>query len=166
MPRGFAAQGKGMAIRTMDPQALNRLLDELDIRSKHSDGKTEQESYWVCQRHHPRHPFRADCKVRFLPTDSFSVAELPGRTRNLSRGGLGFLVSRVFALGDPIEVEVKLPDRRTMFLAGLTRFCRYAGRGYHEVGIVLKAASPEPIFSESPSLALRTLDWLNRERSP
>ena len=50
-----------------------------------------------------------------------------------------------------------------MFMGGLVRFCRYAGRGYYELGIELKAAASEPIFSSNPILAVRALDWLNPE---
>jgi hypothetical protein len=148
-----------MAVRMIDPKGLGRLLDELDIRSRHKAG-AEQDDYWVCQRRHPRYAFRADCVVRFMPAGSFTVAAMPGRTRNLSRNGLGLLVGRVFTSGDPIEVEVTLPGQGTLFLAGRVRFCRYAGRGFHELGVLLKASSPEPVFSQSPTLAMRTIDWL------
>jgi len=150
-----------VAVDTVDYQILNRLLDELDIRAKSDLAKADDGAYWVCQRQYARYPFRMPCTVRFLPSGSFTVGELPGRTRNLSRSGLGLLVRRVFAVDDPVEVQVNMPDRGPMYLAGLVRFCRYAGRGYHELGLTLKAASPDPVFSGSPVLARRTYDWLN-----
>ncbi len=69
----------------------------------------------------------------------------------------------VFSPQEPIEVEVTLPGRPRMFMGGLVRFCRYAGRGYYELGIELKAAASEPIFSSNPILAVRALDWLSPE---
>ena len=152
-----------MATDMTDFQALDYLLDELDVRAQKPTAENAEDAYWVCQRKHPRHPFRAGCTVRFMPSGSGSVAAMPGRTRNLSRSGLAVLARRVFSPGDPIEVEVTLSGRPKMFMGGLVRFCRYAGRGYYEVGLELKAAASEPIFSSHPMLAVRALDWLNPE---
>jgi len=152
-----------MPVDTTDYQALDYLLDELDVRAQKHTAEDAEDAYWACQRKHPRHPFRVGCTVRFMPSGSKLVAAMAGRTRNLSRGGLAVLTRRVFSLGDPIEVEVTLPGRPKMFMAGLVCFCRYAGRGYYELGIELKAAASEPIFSTHPMLAVRALDWLNPE---
>jgi len=148
-----------MAVRMIDSKQLSSLLDELDIRARHGSGNEEENSR-VCQRQDPRHRFRVECTVRFLPAGSSTVDELPGRTRNLSRNGLALLVGRVFAPKDPVEVEVKLPDYPIRYLAGQVRFCRYVGRGFHEIGILLKASSPKPVFSHAPAQARGALDWL------
>ena len=174
-PNAFAAAADGeltgsspiRGIRTMPTnvtefQTLDTVLDELDVQSQHRP-KENDDDYWVCKRKHPRHPFRSGCTVRFMPSGSGTVVAMPGRTRNLSRNGLGVLVRRVFGPQEPIEVEVTLPDRPRMFMGGLVRFCRYAGRGYYELGVELKAAASEPIFSSNPILAFRALDWLNPE---
>ena len=143
--------------------ALNILLDELELRSQEQHKSEHSDGYWVCQRRHPRNPFRAACNIRFFPQGSSTITSLPGRTRNLSRSGVGLLTRRVFRQEEPVEVEVMVPDRPKMFLAGLVRFCRYAGRGYHEVGVSLRAAASEPVFSKNPAIALETLDWLRVE---
>lgn len=142
-----------------DHQCLDEILNELDLRAQMGK-QGKEEDYWVCQRKYPRHPFRCGCVVRFLPAGYTTVSKLAGRTRNLSRSGLGLLVRRMFAMGDPIEVEIQIPGRGAMFMAGLVRFCRYAGRGYHEVGIELKCSQPTPVFSHNPMQAMRTLNWL------
>ncbi len=151
-----------MATDVIELQTLDSVLDELDVRAQHRP-KESEDDYWVCKRKHPRHPFRAVCTIRFMPSGSGTVVSLQGRTRNLSRSGLGLLVRRVFSPLEPVEVEVSLPERPRMFMGGLVRFCRYAGRGYYEVGVELKAAASEPIFSSNPILAVRALDWLNPE---
>jgi len=143
-----------------DNDILNPLLDELDIKAERQHASERSDDYWVCQRRHPRHPFRATCLVRFLSVGSSTVSELPGRTRNLSRSGVGFLVRRVFAVGEVVELEIRPPQRHPMYLGGLVTFCRYAGRGFHEVGLSLKAAQSEPVFSTSPAAAMESLDWL------
>jgi hypothetical protein len=151
-----------MSTDTIEYQTLDTLLDELDVRSQHRP-KEKDDDYWVCKRKHPRHPFRAGCTVRFMPSGSGTVVALPGRTRNLSRNGLSVVVRRVFSMLEPIEVEVSLLQRPRMFMGGLVQFCRYAGRGYYELGVELKAAASEPIFSSNPTLAVRALDWLSPE---
>lgn len=149
-----------MAIEALDCELLDGLLDELDVKARQQHVGERTDDYWVCQRRHPRYPFRAICMVRFLMPGSYTISELPGRTRNLSRNGLGLVVRRVFSSGEPIEVEVMLPNRPVMFMAGLVRFCRYAGRGYHEIGIQLKVARPEPIISMHASVSPELIEWL------
>ncbi|MEP0841689.1 MAG: PilZ domain-containing protein [Phycisphaerae bacterium] len=144
----------------IDCQVIDSLIDELDVKASAHHLADQSASYWVCQRRHPRHPFRVPCRVRFLTPGVFTVKVLPGRTRNLSRSGIGLVVRRVFAVQEPIEVEVLAPGRPATFMAGVVRFCRYAGRGYHEIGVQLRAAGPHPIISKEPLLAAQTLDWV------
>lgn len=152
-----------MAVDKTADVVLNELLDELEIRAQQQHLGERSNEYWVCQRKYPRNPFRAACLVHFFLHGSSTVANLSGRTRNLSRSGVGLLVRRVFRVGEPLEVELLVPDRPRMYLAGLATFCRYAGRGYHEVGVSLKAAGPEPVFSRDPIRALYEYDWLRVE---
>jgi len=139
---------------------LNMLLDELETRAQQQHLKKHSDSEWSCQRKHARNPFRAACNVHFFAQSSFAVASLKGRTRNLSRSGVGLLVRRVFRVGEPLEVEILVPDRTPMYMAGLVTFCRYAGRGYHEVGVALRAAGSKPVFSTNPSAAMEKHHWL------
>ncbi|MBI4578652.1 MAG: PilZ domain-containing protein [Planctomycetes bacterium] len=144
----------------IERQTLDELLEELDTKGRQQHVGEQAEGYWVCQRKYPRYAFRANCTVRFLSPAGTEVVSLAGRTRNLSRGGLGILVKHVFRSGEAIEVELQLPNQPIMFMAGVVQFARYAGRGYHEVGIALKCAGRQPVFSSDPALALRNLDWL------
>lgn len=152
-----------MASELIDCSLLDGLIDELDIKAQDQHVGERSEEYWVCQRRYPRHPFRVVCKVRFPMPGSTTVTELPGRTRNLSRNGLGLLVRRVFTAGEVVEVEVLPPGHDPMYMAGVIRFCRYAGRGFHEVGIQLRAAGPRPIMSKHAGIAAGILSWLRGE---
>lgn len=143
-------------------ESLDRLLEELDIKARQQHVGEKADDFWVCQRRHPRYAFRAECVVRFLSGNSTEVISVAGRTRNLSRGGLGILAKHVFHIGDPVEVELQLPGQPRMYMAGLAQFVRYAGRGFHEIGIALRAASPQPVFSRNPIAAFQSLDWLRR----
>jgi hypothetical protein len=66
----------------------------------------------------------------------------------------------MFAIGEALEVEISTPRRAKMYMAGLVAFCRYAGRGFYEVGVTLRAAQPEPVFSGNPTAAMETMGWL------
>jgi hypothetical protein len=143
-----------------DRETLDLLLEELDAKGRQQHVGENADDYWVCQRRHPRYAFRADCVVRFLSGGFTEVISLPGRTRNLSRGGLGLLVKHVFSITDPVEVQLQLPGQPIMYMAGLVQFVRYAGRGYHELGVALKSAGPKPVFSSNPGAAIQSLDWL------
>lgn len=147
-------------------ELLNTLLDELDLRAQQQQVGDRDDDYWVCRRQHARHPFRAPCVVRFFQPGGSTIMELAGRTRNLSRNGLGLLVKRVFRTGEPMELEVHVPGKSTMFMAGLVAFCRYAGRAYHEIGLGLKGAGSSPIFSSDPLRAISLLGWLREAQMP
>ena len=148
---------KGRDIRR---EALDQLIAELDAKARQQQVSKHSEQHPACQRRHPRYAFRADCTIRFIGQDQREIVCLPGRTRNLSRGGLAILVNHVFTVGDPIEVELQLPSQPVMFIAGLIHFVRYAGRDYHELGIAIRCASPKPVFSSDPAAAMSTLDWM------
>lgn len=143
-------------------ETLDRLLEELDIKGRQQQFNEQSNNCWVCQRRHPRYAFRADCVVRFLSSGSLEIVAITGRTRNLSRGGLGILAKHVFSVGDPVEVELQLPGQPKMYMAGPTQFIRYAGRGFHEIGIALRCAGAKPVFSHNPVAAYQSMEWLRR----
>jgi hypothetical protein len=141
-------------------EALNLLLDELEQQARQHRRTGSAEDYWVCQRRHPRNPFRVACNAYFFAEGRPEVTALPGRTRNLSRCGVGLLVRRVFQYGEPVEVEIVLPGRAPMYLAGVVRFCRYAGHGYHEIGVALQCVASIPLFCKDPTTAMATHPWV------
>ena len=139
--------GYPVSQHSLENRSIDDLLDELDEASR----REKQEPKEGCRRRHARHGCRKNCMVRYVSRGGGSVVCLPGRMRNLSRNGMGALVHRVFGPREPIEVEISHPDRPLMFMGGLVRFCRYAGHGYYELGIELKMAALEPIFSNNPT---------------
>jgi PilZ domain len=149
---------------------LDELLNELDRHAEQAETELsagKQTQYWLCQRQGTRHRFRCNCLVRFFASAAREIGALPGRTRNLSRRGVGLLVRRPFTDGEVIEMELgKRPSQAPTFLAGEVRFCRYAGRGYYEVGVALKSAQNEAIFSGNPAAAMQTLEWVRKAKFP
>lgn len=143
---------------------LDRLLDELDRKSKQQSISRSVEGEWECRRTAPREAFRADCAVRFVPTGYTRVSEIRGRTRNLSRGGVGLLTRRPFNEQDALEVQVKVSPEKTLCLAGLVVSCRYAGHGHYEVGVSLKVAQETPVFTDDSSLLMSRYPWIRYEQ--
>lgn len=127
-------------------QSLNILLDELEHKARAGHPSRSSENHWVCQRRDPRHPFRTDCALRFMEEDGHTLTGVAGRTRNLSRNGLGLLTRRPFSAGEKVEVELAIPGRGSMFILGVVTFCRYAGQGYQEVGMSLQTVKPHAIL--------------------
>jgi len=143
-----------MAQDSLQYTALDYLLDELDVSGQHV------EADWSSRRRHPRYPIRVDCSVHFLMSEEKEVVCVSGRTRNLSRSGLAFLARRMFNRHEIVEVEVTPRGRPRTFMAGQVRFCRYAGQGYHEVGIELKAVGSKPVFTDNPAqVKSLTAEW-------
>jgi hypothetical protein len=147
-------------VQTIDQHTLDSILDQLDIGSEQARSASDAQTERVCHRRAPRQSFRSRCVIRFLSGGFERIGELPGRTRNLSRGGVAVLVRRVFQKGDPVEVEIPVKGGGQRFLAGLVTFCRYAGRAYHELGIVLKVTGSVPVFSDRFEDAVDEYDWL------
>lgn len=141
-------------------ESLNSLLDELEARAQQQQSSQEQaDDYWVCKRRHPRTPLRVRCRIRFLPPNKREVMIVPGHTRNISRGGVGLLTRRMFRSGEAVEVEILVPDRSPMYMAGLVTFCRYTERGWHEIGVCLRVAGSTSIFADLPSAVSQTQTW-------
>jgi hypothetical protein len=141
-------------------QLVQKLLDELDRRAQkqqHADGGSVAQA---CRRKAPRDACRAPCRVRCLRGNSSSISELGGWTRNISRGGVGLVLRRMFTRDEPIEVEIRMAGRKSVFLAGLVASCRYAGRGLYEVGVSLRVAGATPVFSHDPATAMQKHAWL------
>jgi hypothetical protein len=59
-----------------------------------------------------------------------------------------------------VELEVSVLNRPPIYVAGTVEFCRYVGRGSHEVGVALRMAQAEPIFSTDLASAAVSLKWL------
>lgn len=144
---------------------LEQVLKDLEAREARQLHMGEPATeYWEGRRQYPRHTFRVNCVARFLVAGSDQMLVLPGWTRNLSRGGLGLLVKGLCVTGDPVEVELQLPGMPKTYMAGLVQVVRFAGHGYHETGVSLRAVGQVPVFSSEPEAALASLSWLRASR--
>jgi hypothetical protein len=150
-------------------ESLDALFDELDVAARAAESEQQsgaKKRLFEARRKHPRYPFRCSCVVRFFESQHRDVVMLPGRTRNISRSGVGFLVRRLFQVGEVVELELDTRTDECHFLAGEVRFCRYAGRSYYEVGVALRYGGPDPAFSRNPTIAVKVLDWVRDAKLP
>lgn len=112
------------------------------------------------RRRIPRKRLHVSCVVCFFGKSNFRTCTIGGKTRNISRRGMGILVRRSFYIGEPIEVWIQPQGRAPLHAAGLVRFCRYVVEGVFEVGIELMYAGDAPIFGEDASRVVEQLPWL------
>ncbi|HVP12152.1 MAG TPA: PilZ domain-containing protein [Phycisphaerae bacterium] len=139
---------------------MNVVLNELDEFARQweiinsSDGSQ-------CRRARPRRQFRTPCEIWFFENGGRTVRRQSAQTRNLSEQGIALLTKCVVLQKVPIEIRIPVPDHPPTHLAGLVVFCRYARRGFHEVGVALKTHQKEPIFVSDPAKAVSSIPWLH-----
>lgn len=139
-----------MRMDTTGGETVEALIDALDADAAEAgEGHraAPDPARRASRRQDPRYPFRATCLVRSPSACATGLPRLSGHTRNLSRYGLGLLVRGSFSTGDVVEVQIAPTGHEPVFMAGVVRFCRYAGRGYREIGVQLLATRSEPILS-------------------
>lgn len=131
---------------------LAELIAELDSKAEGPAPVSSQHGQPVRRRSHVRRPFRVPCTVRSPSNEVMGLTELPGHTRNLSPRGLSLLAQGAFSTGEVIEVQVTPTDGAAVHIVGVVRFCRYAGRGYCEVGMQILTARRESILFGTPGM--------------
>jgi hypothetical protein len=97
-------------------------------------------------RIHDRHVVVVPCRVT---TDSQGLGALHGQdafVHNLSRGGIGLLVTEPRTRDDLIEIKFSIgPD--VVHVCGVVIFCRYIEGNVHEVGVQLHERGDGPLLS-------------------
>ena len=138
------------------------VLNELDEFSKQWEALRQKEVGWKCRRAKTRRQFRTACEIWFFENGGKTVRRMPARTRNLSERGIGLMTKSVILQGAPIEIRIQPPERPPLHLGGVVIFCHYTRRSFHEVGVALKTCQAEPIFSDDPIKAIKSVPWLQR----
>jgi hypothetical protein len=138
------------------------VLNELDEFAKQWDMIRKVDGGWECRRARARRQFRTSCEIWYFENCGRSVCNQFALTRNLSEQGIGLLTKCVVLQGVPVEIRICVPAHPPLYMAGVTVFCRYTQRSYHEVGIALKTCQGRPIWGQDPLLALGSLPWLQQ----
>lgn len=136
-------------------QSLSALIDNLDHAAERNDASPGPRNRRVRQRR----SFRTECTVKCFPSGG-PMETLGGVTRNISYRGVSLLVQVELICGQPVEIQIDLPDQETTYVAGVVAFCRQLPDGYYEVGFQVQAAGPNPAFHEPPAAETATQEWL------
>lgn len=142
--------------------AASQVLDELDRFAHRWLEKTRRKSGFDERRSRARRAFRVRCKYCFYAAEGHGVFSHFGQTRNLSEGGLGLVARGIVLPGVPIEVLVAVSDKPPVYFGGIVMHCRYASRGFHEVGVALQAYADKPVFSDNPAGAAGRIAWIGK----
>lgn len=107
---------------------IRALLDWVDSLAGQTSGKAAD------HRSLKRRRLRAKCTIAFALGDEQSVVAV-GRTRDITRDGLGAVVDQIVPNGTPARADVKLPDGQEFVLHGKLSHARSLRGAWHLVGI-------------------------------
>jgi PilZ domain len=148
-----------------DKKPFDTLLDELDKTATQLLVELATGDGWKCLREKPRRPFRIRCEVWWFH-DGTTVRQDTVQTRNISERGISLVSRGPIPKGAPIEIRISAPGL-LFYVGGVVSFCRYTAKGFHEVGIMLKAQDRKPMFHEDPMGSVATVPWVREAlRSP
>ena len=135
----FVVRAQTQPVIDLDEQTAARLLNLLDSRACRR--KVE-----CCQtRKSERRRLRVPCRIRFLARDRTTVLETTGKTRDISRTGLGLLCQRHLAKNTIVHVVVQGPDRKDFNLTGVVMHSRALQEGWYFVGMKFQKLPDDPL---------------------
>jgi len=124
---------------SVEEQNIVALLESLDTRAARTESAAAQ------KRESPRQRLRARCDIRFLARDRATVLNTIGRTRDISRTGLGFLCGRHLAKDTPVHVIVHGADGRDFNLYGVVVHSRALRDEWFLVGLKFQKIDNEAL---------------------
>ncbi len=110
------------------------LLNHLDERQRTPSAQDQR-------RGSERRQLRANCHVRFLSRDGVTVLETTGKTRDISRTGLGFVCKRHLAKNTHVHVIIAGPGRKSYNLTGVVMHSRAVKGDWYFVGVQFQQIS-------------------------
>jgi len=118
-----------MAAENADEAQALALLDELVLPA------SARSARWTETRANQRKTLRAPCKVRFVDPARDVVAGAVGWTRDVSRGGLGFVCHRHFLCRGELAVTIVLPRGDDKHLSGSVCYSKRIQEGWYLTGM-------------------------------
>lgn len=97
---------------------IRELLEEIDSQAEEQRGK------WADKRENERRVFQTSCQIRHFSPNGTSVLTTPGRTRDLSVGGLSFVSKEHLLRRSPLVVTVAVSGGRARQLTGSVVYSR------------------------------------------
>jgi len=110
------------------------LLNHLDERQRTPSAQDQR-------RGSKRRTLRADCGVRFLARDGATVLNTTGKTRDISRTGVGIVCKRHLAKNTHVHLIIAGPGRKDYNLTGVVMHSRAVKGDWYFVGIQFQQIS-------------------------
>jgi hypothetical protein len=97
---------------------VREILDYIDEQARDHGWRNQN------VRSSTRKRLRAPCEVRYFALDNATVLTLQGKTRDISRNGVGLIASAPLANGAGVYLHLTLPDGKKHILSGVVTFSR------------------------------------------
>ena len=110
-------------------EEVRELLREIDSLAELRGGR------WAEKRTKGRRKHQAELEIRYLAPDGTSVFTVPGTTRDISLGGLGFVSTNHFMRKTPLLATISLSPDKTRHLPGTVVYSRRIGEGWYLTGV-------------------------------
>ncbi len=108
---------------------IRELLQEIDSQAEKQRGK------WADKRDSERRAFQASCRIRHLSPDGTTVLTTPGRTRDVSAGGLSFVSKKHLSRKSPLVVTIAVCGGQARQLIGSVVYSRSVAEEWYLTGM-------------------------------
>lgn len=110
------------------------LLDLIDARSQGGSIPRHE------ARANQRRRLRVECVIRYFARDGATVLTAGGKTRDISRTGLGLISNRPIPSHSLVHVHVKVPDSKPFNLTGEVTHTRNVRGDWYLIGVQFRKA--------------------------
>jgi hypothetical protein len=112
-------------------------LEALELLEQMDSCVEQMEHCGRKKRRSSRLKVRFPCQVRYLARDRAAVLTVPGRARDISHGGLGFVAREQFRRGSPLLITLSLSEQATKRLTGTVAYSQPVREKWYLTGVKL-----------------------------
>jgi hypothetical protein len=129
-------------IKVDEPQ-VREILDHIDGQARALGERTENRRSWLRKR------LRVSCLIRYASRDDRTIQTTAGKTRDLSRVGLGVLTKVQFPAHTDVHVTLALGDEKTGVLTGKVVYSRGLRSGWYLMGVKLQPIADRRLYPDT-----------------
>ena len=126
-------------IKVDEPQ-VREILDHIDEQARTLGERIEDRRSWLRKR------LRVSCLIRYASRDERTVQTAAGKTRDLSRVGLGVLTKVSFPAQTDVHVTLTFEDGKTGVLTGKVIYTRGLRSGWYLTGVKLQPIADRRLY--------------------
>lgn len=101
------------------------------------------------RRNRDRLRLRANCIVRSISGNGVHVCSKEGRTRDVSRGGVGLLMPLAYATDTEIHVAIQLDDGKRVDMTGIVTYAKLVRHGWYLIGVKFGKVSDKRLCGQT-----------------